>query len=89
MKRKEARWSSNLVEMGYRIESILLPDYHIPGDKTKHMNIIEMGFQIQYLLLRHSLGSSRKSVHERPRNSDGLQVKWSVLRAIWLKRQDP
>ena len=25
--------------------------------------------------LRHSLGSSRKSVHERPRNSDGWQVK--------------
>ena len=39
--------------------------------------------------LRHSLGSPRKSVHERPRNSDGWQVKWSVFRAIWLKRQDP
>ena len=40
-------------------------------------------------LIRHSLGSSIKSVHERHRNSDGLQVKWSVFRAIWLKRQDP
>ena len=39
--------------------------------------------------LGHSLGSSIKSVHERHRNSDGLQVKWSVFRAIWLKRQDP
>ena len=39
--------------------------------------------------LGHSLGSSRKSVHERPRNSDGWQVEWSVFRAIWLKRQDP
>ena len=39
--------------------------------------------------LWHSLGSSIKSVHERHRNSDGLQVKWSVFRAIWLKRQDP
>ena len=36
-----------------------------------------------------TLGSSRKSVHERPRNSDGLQVKWSVFWAIWLKSQDP
>ena len=27
------------------------------------------------ILLGHSLGSSRKSVHERPRNSDGWQVK--------------
>ena len=40
-------------------------------------------------LIRHSLRSSRKSVHERPRNSDGLQVKWSVFWAIWLKSQDP
>ena len=36
-----------------------------------------------------TLGSSRKSVHERHRNSDGWQVKWSVFWAIWLKRQDP
>ena len=49
-------------------------------------------FEFEILLngcLGHSLGSSRKSVHERHRNSDGLQVKWSVFRAIWLKRQDP
>ena len=39
--------------------------------------------------IRRSLGSSRKSVHERPRNSDGWQVKWSVFWAIWLKSQDP
>ena len=45
--------------------------------------------KVWYNVVWHSLGSSRKSVHERPRNSDGLQVKWSVLRAIWLKRQDP
>ena len=43
----------------------------------------------QKVLLGHSLGSSRKSVHERPRNSDGWQGKWSVFRSIWLKRQDP
>ena len=42
-----------------------------------------------FLILGHSLGSSRKSVHERHRNSDGLQVKWSVFWAIWLKSQDP
>ena len=63
VKRKEARWSSNLVEMGYRIESILLPDSHIPGDKTKHMNIIEMGFQIQYLLLQDPNNLQNKTRH--------------------------
>ena len=39
-------------------------------------------------IIRHSLRSSRKSVHERHQNSDGWQVKWSVFRDIWLKRQD-
>ena len=39
--------------------------------------------------IRHTPGSSRKSVHERPRNSDGWQVRWAVWQAIWLKRQDP
>ena len=64
VKRKEAVWSSNLVEMGYRIESILLPDSHIIGDKTKHMNIIETGFQIQYLLLQdyHILENETKHI---------------------------
>ena len=42
-----------------------------------------------YVCVGHPLGSSRKSVHERPRNSDGWQVKWSVFWAIWLKSQDP
>ena len=40
-------------------------------------------------IIWHSLGSSRKSVHERPQNSDGWQVIWSVFWAIWLKSQDP
>ena len=40
-------------------------------------------------LFRVHAATARKSVHERPRNSDGWQVEWSVFRAIWLKRQDP
>ena len=52
-------------------------------------NFMRRKFSETFARIRHSLGSSRKSVHERHRNSDGLQVKWSVLRAIWLKRQDP
>ena len=54
-----------------------------------HRNEEEEPKEVEQEHLGHSLGSSRKSVHERHRNSDGWQVKWSVFRAIWLKRQDP
>ena len=56
---------------------------------SKFPFIISLYYPPYISYIRHSLRSSRKSVHERPRNSDGWQVEWSVLRAIWLKRQDP
>ena len=46
-------------------------------------------YHILEVYIGRTLVSSRKSVHERPRNSDGWQVKWSVFWAIWLKSQDP
>ena len=52
-----------------------------------HYSVVMTNGKKSYI--RHSLGSSRKSVHERHRYSDGLQVKWSVFWAIWLKSQDP
>ena len=83
-------WFTYIISHLYLISSLDIT--WVQRSKVQSLCKIDLKMKKQHcpkMYIRHSLGSSRKSVHERPRNSDGLQVKWSVFRAIWLKSQDP
>ena len=64
---------------GHVFSFTLLEEYVLPNAEIVHpcfLSFCTLSELYVYLVcIRHSLGSSRKSVHERHQNSDGWQVK--------------